>query len=37
RTVTEALTEQATESAQISSELKALASQQMRLMDQFRV
>ncbi|WPO99268.1 methyl-accepting chemotaxis protein [Pseudomonas sp. HR96] len=37
RTVTETLTGQATESAQVSSQLNALATQQMRLMDQFRV
>ena len=37
RTVTETLTAQATESAAISSQLNALASQQMKLMDQFRV
>lgn len=37
RTVTETLTGQATESAQISSHLNALANQQMKLMDQFRV
>jgi len=37
RTVTETPTEQATESAAISSQLNALASQQMKLMDQFRV
>jgi len=37
RTVTEALTGQATESAAISSQLNALASQQMKLMDQFKV
>ena len=37
RTVTETLTGQATESAAISSQLNALASQQMKLMDQFRV
>ncbi len=37
RTVTETLTGQATESAQVSSQLNALASQQMKLMDQFRV
>ncbi|MBJ2234407.1 MAG: methyl-accepting chemotaxis protein [Pseudomonas sp.] len=37
RTVTETLTSQATESAAISSQLNALASQQMKLMDQFRV
>jgi methyl-accepting chemotaxis protein len=35
--VTETLTEQATESAQISSQLNTLATQQMKLMDQFRV
>ncbi|MDI3391902.1 methyl-accepting chemotaxis protein [Pseudomonas sp. V98_8] len=37
RTVTETLTGQATESAQISSQLNALTTQQMKLMDQFRV
>lgn len=37
RTVTEALTEQAKESAQISSQLDALANHQKQLMDQFRV
>ena len=37
RMVTETLTGQATESAQVSSQLNALASQQMRLMDQFKV
>ncbi|XOV41607.1 methyl-accepting chemotaxis protein [Pseudomonas sp. App30] len=37
RTVTETLTGQATESAQVSSQLNALATQQMKLMDQFRV
>ncbi|WP_348750082.1 methyl-accepting chemotaxis protein [Pseudomonas rhodesiae] len=37
RTVTETLTSQATESAAISSQLNALASQQMKLMDQFKV
>ena len=37
RTVTETLTGQATESAAISSQLNALATQQMTLMDQFRV
>ncbi len=37
RTVTETLTGQATESAAISSQLNALANQQMKLMDQFRV
>ena len=37
RTVTETLTGQATESAAISSQLNALANQQMTLMDQFRV
>ncbi|NCE86534.1 methyl-accepting chemotaxis protein [Pseudomonas sp. Q1] len=37
RTVTEALTGQATESAAISSQLNALAGQQMKLMDQFKV
>ncbi|CAM2817238.1 methyl-accepting chemotaxis sensory transducer with Cache sensor [Pseudomonas gessardii] len=37
RTVTETLTSQATESAAISSQLNALANQQMKLMDQFRV
>ncbi|MDF3237896.1 methyl-accepting chemotaxis protein [Pseudomonas veronii] len=37
RTVTETLTGQATESAAISSQLNALATQQMKLMDQFRV
>ncbi|KTC55002.1 chemotaxis protein [Pseudomonas fluorescens ABAC62] len=37
RTVTETLTGQATESAAVSSQLNALASQQMKLMDQFRV
>ncbi|MBP1125936.1 methyl-accepting chemotaxis protein [Pseudomonas sp. PvP025] len=37
RTVTETLTGQATESAAISSQLNALASQQIKLMDQFKV
>ncbi|WP_249677297.1 methyl-accepting chemotaxis protein [Pseudomonas abieticivorans] len=37
RSVTETLTGQATESAQVSSQLNALSSQQMKLMDQFRV
>jgi methyl-accepting chemotaxis protein len=37
RTVTETLTGQATESAQISSQLNALTNHQMKLMDQFRV
>ncbi|QVN00650.1 methyl-accepting chemotaxis protein [Pseudomonas rhodesiae] len=37
RTVTETLSGQATESAAISSQLNALASQQMKLMDQFKV
>jgi methyl-accepting chemotaxis protein len=37
RTVTETLTGQATESAQISSQLNALTTHQMKLMDQFRV
>jgi methyl-accepting chemotaxis protein len=37
RTVTETLTGQATESAQISNHLNALTTQQMKLMDQFRV
>ncbi|NUT78345.1 methyl-accepting chemotaxis protein [Pseudomonas sp. C1C7] len=37
RTVTETLTGQATESAQISSQLNQLTTQQMKLMDQFRV
>ena len=37
RGVTETLTGQATESAAISSQLNALASQQMKLMDQFKV
>ncbi|CAI8883546.1 Methyl-accepting chemotaxis protein TlpQ [Pseudomonas sp. IT-P291] len=37
RTVTETLTGQATESAQISSQLNALTTRQMTLMDQFRV
>nr|WP_085714520.1 methyl-accepting chemotaxis protein [Pseudomonas sp. B28(2017)] len=37
RTVTETLTGQATESAQISGQLNALTSHQMKLMDQFRV
>jgi len=37
RTVTETLTGQATESAHISSQLNALTTQQMKLMDQFRV
>jgi methyl-accepting chemotaxis protein len=37
RSVTETLTGQATESAAISSQLNALASQQMKLMDQFKV
>ncbi|KTC40714.1 methyl-accepting chemotaxis protein [Pseudomonas poae] len=37
RGVTETLTEQAAESAQISSQLNARATQQMTLMDQFRV
>lgn len=35
--VTETLTEQAAESAQIISQLNARANQQMKLMDQFRV
>ncbi|MCY1395136.1 Methyl-accepting chemotaxis protein McpU [compost metagenome] len=37
RGVTETLTSQAAESAQVSSQLNALSSQQMKLMDQFRV
>lgn len=37
RTVTETLTGQATESAQISSQLNTLTTHQMKLMDQFRV
>ncbi len=37
RLVTETLTGQATESAQVSSQLNALATEQMRLMDQFKV
>ncbi|WP_166359223.1 methyl-accepting chemotaxis protein [Pseudomonas akapageensis] len=37
RCVTETLTSQAAESAQVSSQLNALSSQQMKLMDQFRV
>ncbi|WPN99104.1 methyl-accepting chemotaxis protein [Pseudomonas sp. MUP55] len=37
RTVTETLTGQATESAAVSSQLNALANQQMKLMDQFKV
>ncbi|MBH2075237.1 MAG: methyl-accepting chemotaxis protein [Pseudomonadales bacterium] len=37
RTVTETLTGQATESAQISSHLNSLTTHQMKLMDQFRV
>ncbi|MCP1417450.1 methyl-accepting chemotaxis protein [Pseudomonas laurylsulfativorans] len=37
RTVTETLTGQATESAHISSQLNALTTHQMKLMDQFRV
>ncbi|KAB0500108.1 methyl-accepting chemotaxis sensory transducer with Cache sensor [Pseudomonas vancouverensis] len=37
RTVTETLTGQATESAQISNQLNSLTTQQMKLMDQFRV
>ncbi|MBV7478576.1 methyl-accepting chemotaxis protein [Pseudomonas sp. PDM31] len=37
RTVTETLTGQATESAQISGQLNALTTHQMKLMDQFRV
>ncbi|WP_411740586.1 methyl-accepting chemotaxis protein [Pseudomonas sp. BF-R-19] len=37
RSVTETLTGQATESAQISSQLNSLTTQQMKLMDQFRV
>ncbi|MBK5543141.1 methyl-accepting chemotaxis protein [Pseudomonas sp. TH05] len=37
RSVTETLTEQATESAKVSSQLNALATHQMKLMDQFRV
>ena len=37
RTVTETLTGQATESAHISSQLNSLTTQQMKLMDQFRV
>ncbi|MBF7141821.1 methyl-accepting chemotaxis protein [Pseudomonas sp. hsmgli-8] len=37
RVVTEALTVQASEAAQVSSQLNALAGQQMRLMDPFKV
>lgn len=37
RGVTETLTGQAAESAQVSSQLNALSSQQMKLIDQFRV
>ncbi|MCY1395859.1 Methyl-accepting chemotaxis protein McpU [compost metagenome] len=37
RGVTETLTGQAAEAARVSSQLNALSSQQMRLMDQFRV
>lgn len=37
RSVTETLTGQAAESAQVSSQLNALSSQQMKLIDQFRV
>ncbi|MBH8612197.1 hypothetical protein I4N56_015645, partial [Pseudomonas mohnii] len=37
RTVTETLTGQANESAQISSQLNNLTTHQMKLMDQFRV
>jgi methyl-accepting chemotaxis protein len=37
RSVTETLTGQATESAQVSSQLNALASEQMRLVDPFKV
>jgi len=37
RSVTETLTEQASESAKVSNQLNSLANQQMRLMDQFRV
>ncbi|BBP75225.1 chemotaxis protein [Pseudomonas gingeri NCPPB 3146 = LMG 5327] len=37
RSVTETLTGQADESAQVSSQLNALANHQMKLMDQFRV
>jgi methyl-accepting chemotaxis protein len=37
RTVTETLTGQATESAQISSKINTLTTNQMKLMDQFRV
>jgi methyl-accepting chemotaxis protein len=37
RAVTEALTSQATESAQISSQLNALATKQTKLMDSFKV
>nr|WP_274644337.1 methyl-accepting chemotaxis protein [Pseudomonas serbica] len=37
RTVTETLTGQATESAQISSKINTLTTSQMKLMDQFRV
>ncbi|MDF9774781.1 methyl-accepting chemotaxis protein [Pseudomonas baetica] len=37
RSVTETLTGQATESAQISSQLNSLTTHQMKLMDQFRV
>ncbi|WP_408733479.1 methyl-accepting chemotaxis protein [Pseudomonas sp. LS1212] len=37
RSVTETLTGQAAESAQVSSQLNALSSRQMKLMDQFRV
>ncbi|CAH0143569.1 Methyl-accepting chemotaxis protein McpU [Pseudomonas sp. Bi70] len=37
RTVTETLTEQATQSAKVSIQLNSLANQQMKLMDQFKV
>ncbi|WP_410524887.1 methyl-accepting chemotaxis protein [Pseudomonas sp. DTU_2021_1001937_2_SI_NGA_ILE_001] len=37
RSVTESLTEKADDAAQISSQLNSLASDQLRLMDQFRV
>lgn len=37
RAVTETLTEQAADSAQISSQLNARANQQMKLMEQFRI
>lgn len=37
RSVTEILTEQASESAQVTSQLHVLTTQQMKMMDQFRV